>query len=258
MRSPESWPAAEGLGTIAGSVDLDLGVGREEFVTGVGREALGLEALGLGLPGVVAPPSAGPAPSDIVGPGTAAPTAPVVGLGAAEATGPVEGGGVAEGTELGFVTSKDVTTLLWSAFRVHGASPCSTRVPVAFFARRWRVRPPAVTVPLPGWLKVREVALAVAVTLKGPDAGTLAVAMRKGTVTSKSSCGAATWALASTVPPRVFMPALASHWVKLAPTVATAWTAMTLLGVPTATECGMSDSISAVNGWSPIKGDEHV
>ncbi|KIZ19645.1 hypothetical protein SNA_00175 [Streptomyces natalensis ATCC 27448] len=92
------------------------------------------------------------------------------------------------------------------------------------------------------------VALAVAVTLKGPDAGTLVAAMRKGTVTSKSFCGAATWALASTVPPRVFMPALASHWVKPAPTVATALTVMVLLGAPTATDFGMSESISAVNG----------
>ncbi|GGU75102.1 hypothetical protein GCM10010211_46350 [Streptomyces albospinus] len=236
-----SWPAAEVLPTIVDFVDL--GVARVGFVAGGV-----LEALGLGLPGVVAMWVVGPVPCDLVGWGTAAPTDPLVGLGAAEATDPVEGLGGAEGAELGFVMSKDVTTLLWPAFRVHGASPASVMVPVAFFARRWRVRLPAVTVPWPGWLKVRVVAPAVAVTLKGPDAGTPVVAMWKGTVTSKSSCGAATWALASTVPPRVFMPTLLSHWVKLAPTVATALTAMGLLGAPTATEFGMSEWISAVKG----------
>ncbi|PNE36616.1 hypothetical protein AOB60_41970 [Streptomyces noursei] len=235
-----SWPAAEGLGTIVGSVGL--GVGRGEFVTGVG-----LEALGLGLPGVVALSFAGLVPADTAGLGTATPTDPVVGRGVAEVADPVEGLGVSEGTGLGFVMSKDATTLLWPGFRVHCVSPPSATVPAAFFARRWRVRPPAVTVPLPGWLKVRVVALAVAVTLKGPDAGTLVVAMRKGTATSKSSCGAATWALASTVPPRVFMPALASHWVKPAPTVATALTVMVLLGAPTATEFGMPELISTEN-----------
>ncbi|GGX25486.1 hypothetical protein O1M07_05020 [Streptomyces albulus] len=236
-----SGPSAEALPTIAGSVDL--GFARVECVTGGA-----LEALGLGLPDVIALWVVGPVvPSDTDGLGTATPTDPVVGLGVAEAADPDEGLGVAEGAELGFVTSKDATTLLWPGFRVHGASPCSTRPPLAFDATRWRVRPPAVIVPLPGWLKVGVVALAVAVTLKEPDAGTLAGAMWKGTVTSKSSCGTATWALASTVPPRVFIPAMASHRVKLAPTVATALTVRVLLGAPTATEFGMPDSTSTVN-----------
>ncbi|PNE37773.1 hypothetical protein AOB60_26465 [Streptomyces noursei] len=175
-----SCPAVEGLPAIAGSVGL--GVGRVERVTGVG-----LETLGRGLPGLITLSFAGPAPSDTAGWGTAALIDPGVGLGVAEPTDPVEGLGVTEGTELGFVMSKDVTTSLWPAFGVHGASARSATLPVAFFARRWRERPPAVTVPLPGWLKVRVVALAVAVTLKGPDAGTLVVAMWKGTFTSKSS-----------------------------------------------------------------------
>ncbi|KIZ19644.1 hypothetical protein SNA_00170 [Streptomyces natalensis ATCC 27448] len=138
-----SCPAAELLPTIVGSVDL--GVARVGFVT-VGV----LEALGLGLPGVAALSFAGPAPCDIVGLGTAAPTDPVVGLGVVEAADPVEGLGVVEGAGLGVVMSKDATTSLWPAFRVHGASPASVTVPLAFFARRWRVRPPAVTAPLPG------------------------------------------------------------------------------------------------------------
>ncbi|WEB44395.1 hypothetical protein MOV08_37270 [Streptomyces yunnanensis] len=247
-----SGPSVEALLTIVGSVDLG--------VAWVGCVTDGaLEALGLGSPGVIALWVVGPVvPADADGLGTATPTDPVVGLGVAEAADPVEGLGVAEGPELGFVTSKDATTLLWPGLRVHGASPLSTRPPVAFDATRWRVRSPAVTVPLPGWLKVRVVAPAVAVTLKEPDAGTSVVAMWKGTVRSKSSCGAATWALVSTVPPRVFIPTMASHRVKLAPTVATALTAMGVLGAPTATESGIPDSISAVNAWAPISGDEHV
>ncbi|KUL51957.1 hypothetical protein ADL22_05815 [Streptomyces sp. NRRL F-4489] len=240
----------------ARAASVGLGAARLGFRT-VGV----LEAPGFGLPDVaVALRVAGPVSADVVGGGTAASMDPVVGLGAAAPIDPVVGGAVAEGgdpvewlgvaepAEPGFVMAKDATTLLWPGFRVHGASPLSARLPVAFFPRRWRVRPPAVIRPLPGWLKACVVALPVAVTLNGPDAGTLVVAIRKGTVTSKSSCGAATWAFASTVPPRVFRPAVASHWVKLAPTVATALTVMVLPGVPTATAFGMSAVIFAVNG----------